>query len=141
MAPLTQRRAARAILLDRTGRVLLIRFAVPRDGKTFIFWATPGGSVKLGETDLQAAQREIKEELAVEIVLAGPIHTSVDEFIHKGTLCKAPTCISWADLTKRPLNFKRSPTRSGQPCRKSSGGHVRSLIERLIRFSRPILRR
>jgi 8-oxo-dGTP pyrophosphatase MutT (NUDIX family) len=63
--------------------VLLIRFAVPRDGRTFVFWATPGGSVESGETDLDAAQREIKEELAVDVTLTGPVHTSANRFSHK----------------------------------------------------------
>jgi 8-oxo-dGTP pyrophosphatase MutT (NUDIX family) len=82
----TQRRSSRAILLDPTGRVLLIRFAIPRDGRTFVFWATPGGSVEAGENDLDAAQREIKEELAVDVTLTGPVHTSADRFFHKNVL-------------------------------------------------------
>jgi 8-oxo-dGTP pyrophosphatase MutT (NUDIX family) len=83
MSNAVQRRSSRVILLDRVGRVLLIRFAVPRDGRTFVFWATPGGSVEAGETDLEAARREIKEELSVEVILEGPVHTSVSRFSHK----------------------------------------------------------
>lgn len=86
MAVPVQRRSSRAILLDPAGRVLLIRFAVARDGGTFVFWATPGGGVKAGETDLDAARREIKEELAVSVTLTGPVHTSVDRFSHKNVL-------------------------------------------------------
>jgi ADP-ribose pyrophosphatase YjhB (NUDIX family) len=78
-----QRRSSRAILLDPVGRVLLIRFAVTRDGRAFVFWATPGGSVEADETDLDAARREIKEELAVNVALTGPVHTSVNRFSHK----------------------------------------------------------
>ena len=62
----------------------MIRFAVPRDGNTFIFWATPGGTVEPGETDVEAAKREVKEELGVELPLMGPVHSSVDRFTHKG---------------------------------------------------------
>jgi 8-oxo-dGTP pyrophosphatase MutT (NUDIX family) len=83
MAVPVQRRSSRAILLDPAGRVLLIRFAVTRDGRTFVFWATPGGSVEAGETDLDAARREIKEELAVNVALTGPVHTSVNRFSHE----------------------------------------------------------
>jgi 8-oxo-dGTP pyrophosphatase MutT (NUDIX family) len=83
MSIAVQRRSSRVILLDRIGRMLLIRFAVPRDGGTFVFWATPGGSVEAGETDLEAARREIKEELAVDVTLEGPVHTSVSRFSHK----------------------------------------------------------
>jgi 8-oxo-dGTP pyrophosphatase MutT (NUDIX family) len=46
-----------------------MRFAVARDEATFVFSATPGGSVKAGETDLEAARRELKEELALTIAL------------------------------------------------------------------------
>jgi len=84
MSASLERRTARAILLDDGGRVLLIRFAVARDGNAFVFWATPGGTVEPGETDLEAAGREIREELAIEIPLAGPVHSSVDRFTHKG---------------------------------------------------------
>jgi 8-oxo-dGTP diphosphatase len=81
-----QRRSARAILLDQAGRVLLIRFSVPREGQIFVFWATPGGGVEVGETDCEAARREIKEELAVNVELAGPVHTSEDRFTHNGVM-------------------------------------------------------
>ncbi len=84
MSTRRQRRTARAILLDDRGRVLLIRFAVPRDGDMFVFWATPGGSVEPGEPDLEAARREIREELAIELPLAGPVHRAVDRFTHEG---------------------------------------------------------
>jgi 8-oxo-dGTP pyrophosphatase MutT (NUDIX family) len=83
MAVPIQRRSSRAILLDSAKRVLLIRFAVARDGGTFVFWATPGGGVEPGETDLDAALREVHEELAVKVALTGPVHTSVSRFPHK----------------------------------------------------------
>ncbi|QND70024.1 NUDIX domain-containing protein [Tardiphaga robiniae] len=83
MAVPVPRRSSRAILLDANGRVLLIRFAIVRKGEAFVFWAAPGGSVEAGETDLDAARREVKEELAVNVALTGPVHTSVNRFLHK----------------------------------------------------------
>src|SRR6266576_1051465 len=78
-----QRRSARAILLDHEGHVLLIRFVVQRGSQPFVFWATPGGSVEDGETDAEAARRELMEELHLDIPLTGPIHTAVDQFEHE----------------------------------------------------------
>src|SRR6478609_3774047 len=52
-------------------------------GWEFIFWATPGGSVEADETDLDAARRGLKEELAVNVTLTGPVYTSVSRFPHK----------------------------------------------------------
>jgi 8-oxo-dGTP diphosphatase len=86
MAAPVQRRSSRAILIDSASRVLLIRFSVARDGRVFVFWATPGGSVEPGETDLDAARREVKEELALDVTLTGPIHTSASRFQHKDVL-------------------------------------------------------
>lgn len=47
--------------------MLLIRFAVMRDGKYFTFWANPGGTVEPGETDFKAVKREVREELAADL--------------------------------------------------------------------------
>ncbi len=84
-----QRRSARAILLDDSGRVPLIRFAVPRNGASFSFWATPGGGVENGETDLAVARREIYEELHLGVALAGPVHIGTAEFEHEGVPIKS----------------------------------------------------
>ncbi|WP_082513008.1 NUDIX domain-containing protein [Methylobacterium sp. Leaf125] len=78
-----QRRSARAILLDSTDNVLLIRFEVQRTSGPFTFWATPGGSVEDGETDAEAAQRELIEELHLEVALEGPIHVVASQFEHE----------------------------------------------------------
>ena len=85
-ASLRHRRSARVLLFDELGRVLLIRFAVSRDGTTFIFWATPGGGVEEGESELSTARREVYEELHVSVDLRGPVHTSGDRFEHEGIL-------------------------------------------------------
>ena len=53
------RPAARLIVLDPIGRVLLFRFA---PGEAPAFWATPGGAVDPEETFAQAARRELREE-------------------------------------------------------------------------------
>lgn len=59
----TPRPAARILLLDQQGRILLFRFT-PDDRPPF--WVTPGGAVDPGETYEQAARRELIEETGID---------------------------------------------------------------------------
>jgi len=76
------RQAGRAILRDEQNRVLLIHFVLPN----MTFWATPGGGVEPGETPLQAAHRELQEELDIAVALEGPVHQAVGIFEFEGAL-------------------------------------------------------
>ena len=76
------RQAGRAILRDKQNRVLLIHFVLPN----MTFWATPGGGVEQGETPLQAAHRELQEELGIAVALEGPVHQAVGIFEFEGAL-------------------------------------------------------
>jgi GrpB-like predicted nucleotidyltransferase (UPF0157 family)/8-oxo-dGTP pyrophosphatase MutT (NUDIX family) len=58
------RTAARLILLDAAGRVLLFRYT---EGFGRHWWGTPGGGVDPGETLRQAARREAWEELGLKL--------------------------------------------------------------------------
>src|SRR5512146_2056720 len=64
------RPAARVILLDEDDRVLLVRFHDASRAKTW--WATPGGSLDLGETHEAAARREVREETGLDGLEVGP---------------------------------------------------------------------
>jgi 8-oxo-dGTP diphosphatase len=59
----TPRPAARILLIDEAGRVLLFRFT-PEDGRP-PFWCTPGGAVDPGESYEGAARRELYEETGI----------------------------------------------------------------------------
>ena len=83
---MTQRRSARIILLSPDDKVLLIMFVVQRSTGEFEFWATPGGEVEQTETDLAAAERELREELGLVLKLEGPIHLATSEFEHRGEM-------------------------------------------------------
>ena len=72
------RPAVRAVVLDASERVLLMRFLSP-GGTTF--WTTPGGALEPGETDEQALRRELAEEIGlVEFEPGPPIWTRVETF-------------------------------------------------------------
>ena len=61
--PRIPRPAARILLLDDAGRVLLFRFK-PEDGRP-PFWCTVGGAVDPGEGYEEAARRELYEETGI----------------------------------------------------------------------------
>lgn len=58
------RPAARILLVDREGRVLLFRFD-PGDDRA-PFWCTPGGALDPGESYEAAARRELFEETGID---------------------------------------------------------------------------
>jgi TDG/mug DNA glycosylase family protein len=65
------REAARALVVDAAGRVLLLRFENPATGEAW--WATPGGGLLEGETDADALRRELVEEAGLHEPELGPV--------------------------------------------------------------------
>ena len=63
------RPAARAVILDPSDRILLVRFEFP----TRIVWATPGGGIEPGETAEDALRRELEEEAGLTDFELGPL--------------------------------------------------------------------
>ena len=79
MEELPHRRAARIVVLDEHGRVLLFRHAGSH-GRSF--WATPGGGLEDGETFEQAACREASEELGVTGMSLRLLWEATNDFMH-----------------------------------------------------------
>ena len=75
---LAERPAARILLMDQAGRVLLFRF-VAADRPPF--WATPGGAVDPGERYTEAARRELVEETGIHADPGPEIFQRLVEFV------------------------------------------------------------
>jgi ADP-ribose pyrophosphatase len=63
--------AVGAVVFDR-GRVLLVKRGQPPAAGQ---WSIPGGSVRLGETLQEAAEREMLEETGLLVRAGEPVHT------------------------------------------------------------------
>jgi 8-oxo-dGTP diphosphatase len=74
------------MLFDEAGAILLIRFVVPREDGEFVFWALPGGEIEAGETEVEAATREVREELGLALTVAGPAYCDRNQFFHQGEM-------------------------------------------------------
>jgi 8-oxo-dGTP pyrophosphatase MutT (NUDIX family) len=68
--PVRERRAVRLAVLDTAGRLLLFRTREPVHPVLGTWWELPGGGIDAGETYVDAAVRELREETGIVITAA-----------------------------------------------------------------------
>ncbi|ANC30112.1 NUDIX hydrolase [Isoptericola dokdonensis] len=120
---LRHRRAARVLVLDTAGRVLLVR-GHDADQPERSWWFTVGGGIDAGETDVEAALREVREEAGLDLApedLEGPVLTRAGIFRFLAETCRQdevffvarvsgehePTRDGWTDVERDVLDEMR----------------------------------
>ncbi len=70
---MTDRDAARVLLVDDEGALLLLQGCDPAEPERGTWWLAPGGGLDPGETSEDAARREVREETGFEVADLGPV--------------------------------------------------------------------
>ncbi|WP_336707210.1 NUDIX hydrolase [Oerskovia sp. USHLN155] len=110
---LRHRRGARVLLLDAADRVLLAR-GHDTDQPDRSWWFTIGGGIEPGESDLDAAVREVREETGLHLdpaTLEGPVWTRSAIFDFYRERCRQDEVFYLARLTDQ--HTSRPLTRDG----------------------------
>ncbi|MFP3712357.1 NUDIX hydrolase [Puerhibacterium sp. TATVAM-FAB25] len=117
---LRHRRAARVIVLDDAGRALLVR-GHDADQPDRSWWFTVGGGIDAGETEVEAALRELREEAGLALGpadLQGPVMTRAGIFHFFAETCRqdevfflarvdaghVPVADGWTDVEREVLD-------------------------------------
>jgi 8-oxo-dGTP pyrophosphatase MutT (NUDIX family) len=147
-----RRRAARVLLFDDRDAVLLLH--EPSRPDRAGWWYTPGGELEPGETEMEAARRELQEETGIVAVrLAGPIAVRSASFAFDGRWIDQDEVIfaGWAsgelvvrgrpdDLEARAIEAHRwwTPTELLAIEETTYPGRIGDLVARVLRLGIPV---
>lgn len=82
-----QRRAARVVVVNAVGSVLLFQGCDPADPSAGTWWITPGGGLEAEESPAQGAARELAEETGLVVApeqLGLPVYSRTAQFRFAG---------------------------------------------------------
>jgi 8-oxo-dGTP pyrophosphatase MutT (NUDIX family) len=82
IGPMRERLAARVLLFDPVGRLLLLKGRLPSAPDAPGWWFTVGGGIEPGESVREAALREIAEETGFATVTLGDVLFETDQVLH-----------------------------------------------------------
>lgn len=67
--------AAKAAIINKLGQVLIVReSSADKDNTKVGKWGLPGGRLNLGETFVEGLNREVEEEVGLEVVQGDPLY-------------------------------------------------------------------
>jgi len=108
---------------------------VPREGGEFVFWALPGGEIEAGESEIEAAAREVREELGLELVVTGPVYCDSNQFWHQGEMQDNVDFLFWAECGReepRLMGFTADEKEIMKEVRWWSAAEVEASQERIF---------
>jgi ADP-ribose pyrophosphatase YjhB (NUDIX family) len=123
------------MLFDEGGAILLVRFVVMRPDGEFVFWALPGGEIEAGETEIEAAEREVREELGLKLTVAGPVYCDSNQFWHQGEMQDNVDFIFRAECGReepRLIGFTADEREIMKEIRWWSGAEIEASEERIF---------
>jgi 8-oxo-dGTP pyrophosphatase MutT (NUDIX family) len=86
--PVVERTAARLVVLDTAGRILLLHVQDLSNPQFGTVWELPGGGIEAGESYTQAALRELREETGIQVApgcIEAPRWRRQIEYVYRGT--------------------------------------------------------
>ena len=123
------------MLFEEEGAILLIRFVVQREDGEFVFWALPGGEIEAGESEADAAARELREELGIEVRVEGPVYRDANMFWHQDEMQDNVDFLFWARCGReepRLTGFTTDEKAIMKEVRWWSGAEVEASEERIF---------